>query len=146
MDALTFIEKYNTIIKWNNDLIDSLDRDFINGNEFIEDIVLDELDCDPITEEEYDFSSGSVYTLDSTCKELQIRTHTGGCNYFLLNVRDNDEVLYKKRKIVDLTESIKNEEIRLNSLIQTSQEQLHNMEILTENINMCKIFDNSSKI
>lgn len=146
MDVLTFIEKYNTIIKWNNDLVDCLDRNFIIGNECIENIVLDELNCNPIREDEYDFSTGSVYTLDSTCKELHISTYAGDCNFFLLNIHDNDEVLYKKRKIVRLQESIKNEEIKLNSLIQISQKQLCNMEILTENINMCKIFDNLHKI
>lgn len=124
-----FIERYNRIIGWNIDILNSFGREQISENGYVKDIIIEDVfETEPITEQVYDFKTAKVTELINNTAELQIY---GWCRrYFSIRLDDVFENEYKERKIRELMEYIENE----RKLIEENMNELMKRKLGTDMI------------
>lgn len=104
MTVEEFAEKYNRVMDWNRDILNTLDSTITSGSKYMQHIIEDYLDTDKITPETCDFSSYEIFDLDTKWygkekKELQIYNYESYHLTYYYLVPDETEEEHKSRKI-----------------------------------------------
>lgn len=102
-----FVERYNRIVGWNRDILEVFGKEVISENGYINDIIEDVFETEPITEPTYDLKTAKIIETYKNTVELEI--YGWSRKYFTIRTDDVSENEYKRRKISELRDYINSE-------------------------------------
>lgn len=126
-----FVECYNERIGWHEDILNSLDKDYLLSHEYTKNIVEEYLNLEKIYPEDYDLDHvSSVPSYDNGTLEMEVFSYIIYHRVYFWTNPNKTEKEYKDEKINMIMEKITNRSNEITDQLNALQDELSQIEKL----------------
>jgi len=124
-----FVDCYNKRISWHEDILNSLDKDYLLSHEYTKNIVEECLNLEKIYPEDYDLDHVSgVYSYDDGTLEMEVFSNIIYHRVYFWTNPNKTEKEYKAERINMIIDKITNRSNEINNQLNTLQDELSQIE------------------